>query len=306
MSKITKALEKAARERLQNIQESVAVAADPVTIRLAESSVREIASAGELHIDPHIVTAAEADSRRPIAEQYRMLRTNLQSLRLRQGSKSIVITSAVNSEGKSVTALNLALSLAWQENFKVILVDADLRKGSIHKWLGLRENTTGLSTALQHNGELNGSLIRLQSPALAVLLSGPSPDRPGELLESSSMKRLLATLKAEFDFVIIDTPPVLPVADPSILAGQVDGVLLVVKAGKTQRKTVLQAQTLLKQTKANLLGCVLTHVEQYLSGYGRYYQYYREASAQDSRKAATPRPQTPGTTSRTYAESSAA
>ncbi len=89
------------------------------------------------------------------------------------------------------------------------------------------------------------------------------------------MKRLLATLKTQFDVIIVDAPPVLPVADPGILAAQADGILLVVRAGRTQRKTVLQAQALLKQMKANVLGCVLTHVEYYLPGYYRYYHQYR-------------------------------
>ena len=93
------------------------------------------------------------------------------------------------------------------------------------------------------------------------------------------MKRVLATLKSQFDVVIVDAPPVLPVTDPSILAAQADGVLLVVRAGKTQRKTVAQAQALLNQTKANLLGCVLTHVEYYMPGYYRYYHEYQYGAA---------------------------
>jgi Mrp family chromosome partitioning ATPase len=105
------------------------------------------------------------------------------------------------------------------------------------------------------------------------------------------MKRLLATLRSQFDLIIIDAPPALPVADPGILAAQADGVLLVVRAGKTQRKTVLQAQELLKKMKANILGCVLTHVEFYMSGYHRYYQYRYEAEAKTTNgtSAAAPR-----------------
>ncbi len=273
MSKITQALEKAARERLQRQQQAV-VSAKPFSVPITPvAGLGTVASAGRIQIDPHIIAAA--DSKSPIAEQYRILRTNLQSLRMRPGTKTIVVTSAVHDEGKSVTAVNLALTLARQENLRVVLVDADLRKGSIRKWLGLAQNTEGLSTALQHGGELNGSLFRLAEPPLTVLPSGPHPEHPAELLESSNMRRLLATLKTQFDMIIIDAPPVLPVADPGILAAQADGVLLVVKAGSTQRRVVLQAQALLKQMKANVLGCVLTHMEYYLPGYYRYYQQYR-------------------------------
>ncbi len=285
MSKITQALEKAARERLQRTQERVTVPARTVTVPVVTSRLSEIASAGEVRIDPHIVSAA--DSKSPIAEQYRILRTNLQSLRLKQGPKVIVVTSAVSGEGKSVTAANLALTLARQENLRVVLVDADMRKSTVHKWLGLGENPNGLSTILTNGGELNDSLVALTEPPLTVLPAGAHPDHPAELLESLNMKRLLSALKSQFDMVIVDAPPVLPVSDPGILAAQADGVLLVVRAGKTQRKTVLAAQELLKKMQANVLGCVLTHVEYYMPGYARYYQYYRESGKSGNGKPPT-------------------
>jgi len=274
MSKITKALEKAARERFQRQQEQATVKATAVELPLeVPSRVGDVTTIDRIQIDPHIVAAA--DSASPIAEQYRILRTNLQSLNLRPGTKTIIVTSAVHDEGKSVTSINLAMTLARQEGLRVVLVDADLRKGSIHKWLGLHDRSEGLSTVLARGGGLNGSLIKLKEPPLAILPAGAHPEHPAELLESSSMKRLLATLKTQFDVIIVDAPPVLPVADPGILAAQADGILLVVRAGRTQRKTVLQAQALLKQMKANVLGCVLTHVEYYLPGYYRYYHQYR-------------------------------
>ncbi|PIQ84105.1 MAG: capsular biosynthesis protein [Candidatus Omnitrophica bacterium CG11_big_fil_rev_8_21_14_0_20_63_9] len=280
MSKITKALEKAARERLHKLQEHANVRSEAVEIPIeTPSRISEAMAAGRVHIDPHIVAATDSSS--PIAEQYRILRTNLQSLRLRPGPKTIVVTSSVHSEGKSVTSINLALTLARQENLRVVLVDADLRKGSINKWMGLGERAEGLSTALLRGGELNGSLLKLKDPALAVLPCGDYPEHPAELLESSSMKKVLAGLREQFDVIVIDAPPVLPVADPGILAAQADGVLLVVRAGKTQRKTVLQAQSLLRQMKANVLGCVLTHVEYYLPGYYRYYHQYRYGVVKD-------------------------
>ena len=284
MSKITQALEKAARERLlRNRREEVMVeAVAPVTIpvaAVARSRVGEITSAGKVQIDPHIVSAADAKS--PIAEQYRILRTNLQALRWHSGSKVIAVTSAVNGEGKSVTATNLALTLARQEHLRVVLVDADMRKSSVPHWLGLKDFRRGLSTALQQDGELDGAVVRLQAPPLAVLPAGPEAEQPAELLQSINMKRVLAALRAQFDLIIIDAPPLLPVADPGIIAAQTDGVLLVVRAGRTQRKTILEAQEMLKQMKANLIGSVLTHVEDYRPGYQRYYQYYHAAAGKD-------------------------
>lgn len=292
MSKITQALEKAARERLQRTQAQPTVpSAAPVVVPVAaRTRLGAISSAGAVQIDPHIVSAGDPES--PIAEQYRILRTNLQSLRLRTGPKVLVITSAVNDEGKSVTAANLALTLSRQENLRVVLVDADMRKSSIPKWLGLTDRTIGLSTALRNGGELDGSLVSLESPKLTILPAGPRPDHPAELLESVGMKRLLATLKTQFDVVIVDAPPVLPVADPGILAAQADGVLLVVRAGRTQRRTVRQAQELLRKMKANVLGVVLTHLEYYLPGYYRYYHYYRYGKAAEEsngEEAAKPR-----------------
>ncbi len=283
MSKITRALEKAALERLQ--REGPPTVSDvPVTVKLV-SDVSAIASIGQTQVDPHIVCAAEAAS--PIAEQYRMLKANLQSMRRRANVKTIVMTSAMVGEGKSVTSINLALTLARQEHMKVVLVDGDMRRSSVHRWLGLGESAHGLSTALQQNGTLNGSLIRLGSPTLTILPSGPKPQQPAELLASSNMRKILETLKAQFDLIIIDTPPVLSVSDSSILAAQADGVLLVVKAGRTQLKTILEAKARLEQVKATLLGCILTHAHFFTPGYNRYYrEYYKKEKARHA--ASTP------------------
>ncbi len=285
MSKITQALEKAARERLQREQrQPTAVPATPVTVQLVSPVVSEIPLTGQIEVDPHIVCAT--DTKSPIAEQYRILKTNLQSLRHRANFKTIVVTSAVHGEGKSVTSVNLALTLARQEQLKVALVDADMRRSSVHRWLGLPDHERGLSTVLRDNGVLNGSLVRLQSPALTVLPGGPMPNHPAELLESVSMRRLLDILRAQFDLIIIDSPPVLAVADPSILAAQADGVLLVVRAGRTQLRTVTEAKARLEQVKAMILGCVLTQVSLYSPGYYRYYRAHYQEEKQEKREKA--------------------
>ena len=305
MSKITQALEKAARERLQRLQETATTkVVAPVEMSIEPASrISSLTSteAEHIRVDPHIVAATDPQS--PIAEQYRILRTNLQSLKLRAGSKVIVVTSAVHGEGKSVTSVNLALTLARQENLRVVLIDADLRKPSVHRWLGMPVHDRGLATALQDGGNLDGCLLKMKEPGLTLLPAGGHPEHPAELLESTNMRKILATLRAQFDVIIIDAPPVLPVADPGILAAQADGVLLVVRAGRTQRKTASQAQALLTQMKANILGCVLTHVEYYLPGYYRYYHQYRygvskdkkDKDARDAAKAAAPKSEKPVT-----------
>lgn len=287
MSKITKALEKAARERLQHLQEQPTAKAAAVEVPIVPtvtSRIGAIETIGKIQVDPHIVAATDPKS--PISEQYRILRTNLQSLKFRPGAKAIVVTSAVHGEGKSVTSINMALTLSRQENLRVVLIDADLRKGSIHRWLGLEDRSEGLSGVLSRGGELNGELMTLKEPNLTILPAGAFPEHPAELLESSAMKKLIATLKTQFDVIIIDAPPVLPVSDPAILAAQADGVLLVVRAGRTQRKTVSQAHALLEQVKANIVGCVLTHVEYYLPGYYRYYHEYQYRTKHDEAKGA--------------------
>ena len=274
MSKITQALEKAARERARERAAQPTVTPKPTLLALEPSSVAAGlppgVPVGGIEIDPHIVSATDPQS--PISEQYRILRTNLQSLKGFSGGKTLVITSAVHGEGKSVTSINLALTLAQQEQLKVLLIDADLRCSSVDRWLGLH-STKGLSTVLSDGLNMDGAVLKLQSPPLSVLPAGPRPERPAELLESSNMRRLLSMLRNQYDAIIIDAPPVLPVTDPGILGAIADGTLLVVRAGRTQRKVVRQAQELLRQTKAKLLGCVLTHVEYYIPGYSRYSRY---------------------------------
>lgn len=283
MSKITQALEKAARERLKAMEDKPTVSPKAIAVSMplfqAAPQLNETAEVvGQVNIDAHIVSLS--DSKSPIAEQYRMLKANFQSERARKHIKTIVVTSSLNGEGKSVTSLNLALTLARDEQLKVVLVDADLRKSSINKWLGVAQSKTGLSTALRNGGTLNDALIKLQSPALTILPAGPTPHDAAALLESGAMRRVLAALKTQFDVVIIDAPPVLAVADPCILASQSDSTVFVVRAGRTQRRAILQAQNRLQQMKAEILGCVLTHAED-VPGYSKYYRYYQEEKARN-------------------------
>jgi capsular exopolysaccharide synthesis family protein len=202
---------------------------------------------------------AVSEPRSPISEAYRTLRTNLEFAGLDKALKTIAVTSAGVGEGKSSTLANLAVVSA-QAGRKVIVVDADLRRPTIHQLFGLK-NDTGLTTAMM-SGTAQAALP-LQTTAiegLSVLTSGPLPPNPAELMGSCRMDEIVASLVEEADQVFFDTPPVVAVTDAAVLATKVDGVLLVISAGKTRRELARLAVQRLQQINARLVGTVLTNV----------------------------------------------
>lgn len=284
MSKITQALEKAARERLMRERQggeealvTAPTAAAPTIV--VPSTVPVPVQEVEAQVDQHLVPFF--DRQNPICEQYRMLRTNLQSLRLSQGFKTLLVTSAMHNEGKTVTALNLALTLAQQPKCNVLLIDADLRKGSVKRWLGLAQRP-GLSEVLSEGIRPSAGFVKLHSSSLTILPSGKVIGEPSEWLDSLAMREQLQQFKKQFDYVIVDTPPVLLVADACVLSRYVDGVLLVVRSGRTQRRQLSDAQARLAQVKARVIGSILTHVEYWPFGYNRYYREYHAAKESTS------------------------
>ncbi|WP_195695117.1 CpsD/CapB family tyrosine-protein kinase [Priestia megaterium] len=205
----------------------------------------------------------------PVAEQYRTIRTNIQFSNVNQDIKTIVLTSSGAEEGKSTTSSNLATVYA-QQGLKVLLIDADLRKPTGHYTFRL-ENHIGLTNVLTRQSTLAQAVQESEIPHLSVLTSGPIPPNPSELLASAQMAELLKEMKEQFDMVIFDTPPILAVADAQILANQVDGTILVVSSGKTEKDAALKSKELLSSAKGKLLGVVLNNrkVEE-----GNYYYYY--------------------------------
>jgi len=205
----------------------------------------------------------------PVAEQYRTLRTNIQFSNVDQDIKTIVLTSSGAEEGKSTTSSNLATVYA-QQGLKVLLIDADLRKPTGHYTFRL-ENHIGLTNLLTRQSTLAQAVQESEIPHLSVLTSGPIPPNPSELLASAQMAELLKEMKEQFDMIIFDTPPILAVADAQILANQVDGTILVVSSGKTEKDAALKSKELLSNAKGKLLGVVLNNrkVEE-----GNYYYYY--------------------------------
>jgi len=205
----------------------------------------------------------------PVAEQYRTIRTNIQFSNVDQDIKTIVVTSGGAEEGKSTTTSNLATVYA-QQGLKVLLIDADLRKPTGHYTFRL-ENHIGLTNVLTRQSTLAQAVQESEIPHLSVLTSGPIPPNPSELLASAQMAELLKEMKEQFDMIIFDTPPILAVADAQILANQVDGTILVVSSGKTEKDAALKSKELLSNAKGKLLGVVLNNrkVEE-----GNYYYYY--------------------------------
>ena len=204
-----------------------------------------------------------------IAEQYRLLRTNIQFSEIDKEIKSIVVASPEPSDGKSTTAANLAIVLSQQEK-RVLLVDADLRKPSVHYAFNV-SNIHGLTSVISKKVSLESAITNTHVPNLDILTSGPIPPNPSELLNSVTMKTLVEKLKGAFDYVVFDTPPVLAVADTQILANRCDGVVLVVKSGKTPKDAAMKAKDLLEKAKSPLLGVVVNGIETSKDNY--YYQY---------------------------------
>jgi capsular exopolysaccharide synthesis family protein len=206
----------------------------------------------------------------PRAEAYRQIRTNLQFVDVDHPPQVVAFTSSLPTEGKTTTVCNLAIALA-RAGKGVAIVDADLRRPRIAENLGL-EGAAGLTTVLIGRARLDQVLQPWGAEGVAVLASGPVPPNPSELLASRHMADLLAELSQRFDYVLLDTPPLLPVTDAALLAGSYDGVLLIVRHGRTSRTQVRAAMSALNAVSANVLGAMLTMTPK--AGGGRRYGYY--------------------------------
>jgi protein-tyrosine kinase len=203
-------------------------------------------------LDRHLVAALSPQSL--AAEQYRSLRTRIKRAEHGRAVRAIVVTSPNKGDGKSLTAANLAITMAQEFQQRVLLLDADLRRPSVHTLFGV-PGGPGLSDVLMGAVELGQALVTLPDVHLALLAAGPPPTHPAELLGSASMRRVLDTLRTRFDRIIIDMPPAAPLADLNILAPLVDGVLMIVRAGVTPKPDIERALSGLDMSK--VLGLVL-------------------------------------------------
>ncbi len=235
------------------------------------------------------------------AEAFRQLRTNVQFVEAAQGAKSIVLSSSIPSEGKSSTIANLAIAMA-DAGQKVLLIDCDLRKPKVHKYFGL-EGSVGLTNYLIDQAQLEDVIQPWGRNGLKVLPAGQIPPNPSELLGSAAMKKLLLKLEQDFDLILLDTAPVLPVTDTAILSKITGGVVMVVAVGKTTKPQLQGALAQLETVGATLLGFVMNKIPTkgvdaygyhqgykygYKYGYSYSYGAYSEVYGEDETPAAKP------------------
>lgn len=286
MSRIQQVLNKAEREgtvrRARNLPaQARQEEASPAAIAGAGAAAAEssVAAAGTLTVveanpDAQVVAAVRPSS--AAAEQYRALRTRIAFMESAgKAYRTILVTSPGRAEGKTLTAANLALTMAQEFRRKVVLVDADLRKADMHRCLGL-EPSPGLAEVLAGEASLAEALVELGNLNLTFLPAGTPPERPAELLGSSAMRALLGELRTSFDRVIIDTAPAAMLADAGIISPMVDGILMVVRAGLTTTPAI--EHVLADLDRSRLIGLVLNGTGARPTSYQAGYAYGQGAS----------------------------
>ncbi len=257
----------------------------------------------------HALLITHFDPKSPVAEAYRTLRTNIQFMRVERNGKLLVVTSPTLQEGKTTTIVNLALTMA-QNGQRTLLVGANMRRPSIHRFFGI-EREPGLSDILVGRARWRDCIRTvadilmgrfemediMASPGLDklhIIEAGPVPGNPSELLSTPAMGEFLREIREEYDIVLIDTPPVLPVTDSAIVAGQVDGVVLVYQAGKVGRLVLKRAKAHLDSARAKVWGVVLNDVQSEVADYS-YTHYSTHYYGEES-----PSEQTPGRVTRLW------
>jgi polysaccharide biosynthesis transport protein len=261
-------------------------------IPLGSKSAREGPDAKRLVIASskeavELVTQVRPQSQ--MAESYRALRTSLLLSNLGAPPRVIMVTSALPQEGKTTTSINCAVVLA-QKGVRVLLIDADLRRPSIHKTLGMGPRS-GLSNVLTGSTTLEQAITRTSIlPNLFVLPAGTPPPNPAELLASSNMRDVLAQLREQYDHIVVDTPPSLSVTDAVVLSPRADAVILVIRSGQTKKQSLRRARDILTQVGAKVIGVLLNAVDlsspdyyYYYEYQGKYAQYYQNAEASEDK-----------------------
>lgn len=223
----------------------------------------------------------QREPKSPVSESYRTLRTNIQFASFDKDLQVIVVTSSGPGEGKSTTSGNLALTMA-EAGKKVLLVDCDMRRPSLHKKFKV-SNLSGLSNMLIEDIDIYEASKNIVDN-LFLLTAGTIPPNPSEMLASKRMRGFLELMKKNFDYIILDSPPVIAVTDAQILSTMSDGVLLVISSGEAEREAAARAKLLLENVKANIIGAVLNKVDvKSRKHYGSYY-YYGDVSEGRKRK----------------------
>lgn len=218
------------------------------------------------------VCVAAKDTPFAYTEAFKALRTNLGFLSNTSGVRSVLITSALPEESKSTTAINLAITLA-SSGKSVVLVESDLRKPVLRKYLKRELGQSGLAAYLAGLVGLEDCIVELNDLGICVIGAGVIPPNPSELLNSDRMGDLIETLKQNFDYVLLDAPPVTVVTDAAVVGPKVDGALLVVRSKFASARTVRQAKSRLESVGVRVLGGVLTRFDMRKSGWRSGYDY---------------------------------
>ena len=224
---------------------------------------------------PNIKLVTVTDKESLAAEKFRFLAVRLRQLQQRRPLKRVLVTSTIPEEGKSLTATNLACTLASRKQHRVLLIEGDMRRPVVKGQLGLRE-VPGLSEYLQGGSEVDETIYRLDALGIWVMTAGNSPEEPLELMQSTRLSRLLERLDRWFDWIVIDSPPVLPLADTSVWARFADGILLVTRQGVTDREQLKRGLETLEPSK--LLGAIVNSSTN--SSHSDYYQRYKTSAPQ--------------------------
>ena len=217
------------------------------------------------------------DLKNPATEAYRVIRTSIQFAQAGKELKTLAVTSCTPNEGKSMTIANLAVVLT-QAGKSVLLLDCDMRNPTVHKNFGL-SNKLGLSSCISMGTALSDAVQKTSIEGLYALTGGVIPPNPSELLGSEQMKNVLQRAKEQYDYVLIDTPPVMPVTDALIVGRFVDGMILVIASAEVKVEMARDVKNQMVNAGANILGVVLNKVRSEHHGYGYYYYYgSKEAS----------------------------
>jgi capsular exopolysaccharide synthesis family protein len=238
--------------------------------------------------DTLVVVAAPKS---PYAEAYRSIRTQINFRLWERPGRAMLFTSALAGEGKTLTVCNVAAAYA-QAGQKVLLVDADLRRPSAHKVLGI-DNSRGLSNVIVGEATIDEAVVETRVPGLVVIPSGPLPPNPAELLESDAAKKVFEELKTRADIVLFDSPPCLVIPDASIIASSVDHALLVIQSGQLNARELRQAKEVLEATRSDILGVIVNRVPITRGGYYYYYYYYYYYGYGGARQQQQPPPEQP-------------
>ncbi len=207
-----------------------------------------------------------------VREAYKNARANIAFSLIKQGCKKVIVSSSLKEEGKTTTSINLAITFAKQVNTKVLIIDCDLRKPKVNRCLGIK-STPGLTNVISDEVTLYNAIKPTNVDNLYALCSGTIPPNPSELLSSESMKRIVAKLEKEYDYIVFDTPPINIVSDSLCITSLVDGIILTAKENSSTYPEFHKTIETLERTGAKILGVIIVGVDTRARKYGSNYEY---------------------------------